>query len=253
MRAILTYHSIDSSGSPISVSRAAFARHVAWLASGRVRVTTVDELLGLPDTVDAVALTFDDGFRNFGEVASPMLAAHGLPSTVFVVSDRVGGTNAWRGVSERVTDPGIPILPLLDWGELESLSERGVTLGAHTRTHARLDALHTDRLVDEICGSAMVIRDRTGRVPSGFAYPYGSLNQEAADVVRRTFVWGCTTELRLLGAADQLATLPRLDMYYFRDPGRLESWGTARFSYYLTLRAHARRFRQRFATSHPAP
>ena len=42
MRAILTYHSIDESGSPISVDPDAFRRHVRWLASGRVRVTTPD-------------------------------------------------------------------------------------------------------------------------------------------------------------------------------------------------------------------
>ena len=38
MRAVLTYHSIDDSGSPISVRRDAFQRHVKWLASGQVAV-----------------------------------------------------------------------------------------------------------------------------------------------------------------------------------------------------------------------
>ena len=97
MRAILTYHSIDASASPISVSKEVFASHVEWLATGRVRVTTVDELLRLPDSADAVALTFDDGFENFGEIAAPALARHALPSTLFIVSDYVGRTNAWGG------------------------------------------------------------------------------------------------------------------------------------------------------------
>ena len=66
MRAILTYHSIDPSGSPISVSPAAFRRHIEWLASGRVRVVRLEELMRLPAGEDAVALTFDDGFAKFG-------------------------------------------------------------------------------------------------------------------------------------------------------------------------------------------
>ena len=56
MRAILTYHSIDESGSPISVAPAAFRRHVEWLASGRVRVVSLEEIVRLNDAVDAVAL-----------------------------------------------------------------------------------------------------------------------------------------------------------------------------------------------------
>ena len=45
MRAILTYHSIDGSGSPVSVDEAAFRRHVDWLASGAVDVVPLERIL----------------------------------------------------------------------------------------------------------------------------------------------------------------------------------------------------------------
>ena len=48
MRAILTYHSIDDSGSPISVSPAAFRRQLEWLVAERVRVVPLSELSHLP-------------------------------------------------------------------------------------------------------------------------------------------------------------------------------------------------------------
>jgi len=35
--------------------------------------------------------------------------------------------------------------------------------------------------------------------------------------------------------------LPRLDMYYFQRPQRLESWGTGAFARYVRLRRQARR------------
>src|SRR5262245_46283197 len=120
MRAILTYHSIDDSGSPISVRPDAFERHVEWLASGLVRVTTMERLLEVPASEHAVAITFDDGFENFRDVAAPRLLAHGFPVTLFVVSGRIGRTNSWGGCRE----PGIPELPLLDWPALRRLQEQ---------------------------------------------------------------------------------------------------------------------------------
>ena len=54
MRGILTYHSIDSSRSAISIDEAAFRRHVRWLVSGRVRVTALDELLAVPAGSDVM-------------------------------------------------------------------------------------------------------------------------------------------------------------------------------------------------------
>lgn len=244
MKAILTWHSIDDSGSPISVAPAAFARQVAWLASGQVRVTTVEELLRLPDSADAVAVTFDDGFRNVAERAAPLLAAHALPATIFVVS-RHAGTNAWGGVA----DAGVPTLPLLNWDELARLREQGFSVAAHSRTHRRMGGAGAAVLEDELLGCAQDIAARTGEAPRGFAYPYGDVDAAAADMVRRHYDWGCTTELRVLTAGDDRACLPRVDMYYFRDPGRLERWGSARFRCYLTLRHQARRVRRRFVAT----
>ena len=93
MRAILTYHSIDSSGSPISLSEEAFRAHVRFFGSGRVAVVPLADLPSMPDEQDAIAITFDDGFLNFTSSAMPQLSHLGFPATVFVVSDAVGGTN----------------------------------------------------------------------------------------------------------------------------------------------------------------
>src|SRR5690606_36506277 len=95
MKAILTYHSVDPSGSPISIDRDAFRAHVRWLASGPIRVVDLDVLIALPPETDAVSLTFDDGFENFASTAWPLLLDHGLPVTLFVVTGFVGRSNTW--------------------------------------------------------------------------------------------------------------------------------------------------------------
>ena len=243
MRAILTYHSIDPSGSMISTSEETFRRHVKWLANGPVSVVSVQELLTLGDDVDAVALTFDDGFANFGETAAPLLADVGLSAMVFVVTDCVGGTNSW----EIRIGSSVPLLPLMDWHQLSYLHERGFTIAAHTRTHANLERLSGTDLKGEVSGSAERIKDELGFWPKGFAYPFGTTSPPAVREVSQAFAFGCTTEFRPLSGPEPAHLLPRLDMYYFREPARLESFGTPAFARYVAVRGKGRRLRSSIA------
>ena len=236
MRAILMYHSIDTSGSTVSCHPDAFDRHVRWLSSGRVEVTSIEGLLAMPPSMDAVAITFDDGFVNFRDIAAPRLLANGLTSTVFVVSEQAGRTNAWDR-----REPDIPQQPLLDWPALARLREQGVMLGSHSRTHANLTTLSRARIEEELCGSVEIIERETGARPATFAYPYGRVNAQAAAVAERVFRYACTTEFRLLDAGARLARLPRLDAFYFQEPGLLESWGTRRFETFIRRRHRQRR------------
>jgi peptidoglycan/xylan/chitin deacetylase (PgdA/CDA1 family) len=244
MRAILMYHAVDDSDSPISVSEEVFKAHVRFLASGRVRVVPLEALRSQPDENDAVAITFDDGFESFEHRALPLLASHGLPATVFVVTERVGKTNAWGGVP----DPGIPTLPLMDWPALERACRRGVAIGAHTRRHPDLTTLAPDELEAEVAGSAEDVVRTLGQRPTVFAYPYGSHDGRVSDVVRRHFALACTTELRVLEGGEDPARLPRLDAFYFRTTGQLEAWGTAAFRRRVWLRARGRQVRRLIRT-----
>ncbi len=244
MRGVLTYHSIDSSGSPISVDAGSFRRHVDWLAEGHVQVVSIETLLSLPLEAEAVAVTFDDGFVNFLTEAAPLLLARALPATLFVVSGHVGGTNAWGGKA----DQGIPTLPLLDWDALGRLAEQNVTLGAHTHTHRRLPDLPPSELQDELEGSRETIEANTGHAPATFAYPYGAVDDRSAEAAGRLFTCACTTDHRALRPGDDAARLPRVDMYYYRDEPGLSGWGTPRFRRRLWTRRAARWLKQTLAS-----
>jgi peptidoglycan/xylan/chitin deacetylase (PgdA/CDA1 family) len=245
MKAILTYHSVDESGSVISVGEPTFRRHVQWLATGAVRVLPLDELAGAPEEVDAVAITFDDGLESFGRIAAPLLREHGLPVTLFVVTDAVGSTNVWRGRA----DPGIPEFNLLDWDALGRLAASGVSLGAHTCTHPNLALVGRDEAEREIVASKTRLARELGLDVASFAYPYGGVSAGAREVVAREFRCGVTTRLATLTAQDDRARLPRLDSYYFRGAGTLEAWGTARFRLRMGLLAGARSVRRSLARS----
>lgn len=226
MIATLTYHSIDDSGSPVSVSPAAFDSHLAWLTSGRVRVLPLDDLVKEPaDAADAVALTFDDGFRNTADPLRRLIDAGFVP-TVFAVTRHAGGTNAWGGQDQ----PGIPTLPLFDWDELADLHRRDVRIEAHTRTHPHLTKVSPSQLADEIEGSREDLERRLGAKPGHFAYPYGDVDDAAAACAASAFVCSHTTRMSVLGGGGDRARLPRLDMYYFRALGAIEGFGTPAFA-----------------------
>ncbi len=248
MKAILTWHSIDESGSVISVTRAQFKRHVDWLASGRVRVVPLAEIVTDDDGSDAVALTFDDGFTSFSSIAVPLLADRGLTATVFVVAGKVGGTNNWNGTGER--EGGVPSMPLMSWDAINAARESGFDIGAHGLNHESLTLAPTHALPEEVQRCGELIETSTGYLPDCFAYPYGDHDSVAVAAVGSMFSLACTTKFDLIKPSSQRLILPRLDTYYFRDNTVLQAWGTAKFNTYLGLRKAGRAMRARVTRRH---
>ena len=71
----------------------AFRRQMEALAASGQRVVDLYEIgdLALAPGEAAVALTFDDGYRDVLEDALPVLREHGFPATVFVVPGAIAG------------------------------------------------------------------------------------------------------------------------------------------------------------------
>lgn len=115
-----------------------------------------------------LAITFDDGYLDNYEHARPVLEAHALPATFFVVS-RWMDSDAWpwwdreRGVRHR----------WMSWDHVRDLRTRGFEIGAHTRTHVDLGRIGESKAMDEIAGARRDIEERLGSPVDLFAYPYG--------------------------------------------------------------------------------
>ncbi|MEI2720430.1 MAG: polysaccharide deacetylase family protein [Gemmatimonadales bacterium] len=243
MRAILTYHSIDRTGSVISVTPEDFAAHVEWAASGAARVVSVEELLTLPDSTDAVALTFDDGLQSVATEAAPRLADRGLAATVFVVSDHAGHDNRWRGAG----DARIPAQPVIGWDGLGRLAEAGWRIGSHTRHHPMLTRCSDAELEDELAGSATMIAKETGTPAVTFAYPYGDTDARVRAAVGRHYRIACTTSYQPVSTRTDPLDVPRLDAWYFRGRAPFRDWGTPRFRRAIAWRHALRRARRMVA------
>lgn len=154
------------------------------------------------------AVTIDDGYRDTLTVAAPVLRRLRVPATLFVVSDHLGGANRW--------DPDGPLTgrPLIAAADVAHLAARGVTLGAHTRTHPRLADLDDAAAAAQIAGSVAAVRalmDAEAVVP--FAYPHGSLNAATPGLVAAAGgVGAVTTEPGLVTAGADVFRLPRVEM-----------------------------------------
>jgi peptidoglycan/xylan/chitin deacetylase (PgdA/CDA1 family) len=208
--AILTYHSLDLSGSAISIAPNLFRSQMEMLARSG---TPVVSLLKVRQHPGSVALTFDDGYLNFFEHALPVLAEYQFPATVFVVSGYCGLQNCWRS---RQRCPAR--LELMGWREIREAARLGIALGAHTVNHPDLSALPEDEVDRELRDCRSSLEDRTSQAVETFAYPYGAWNPVIRLAVSRHFRLGCGTALGYIDARSDPFVLPRIDVMYRRGP-----------------------------------
>jgi len=165
---ILLYHRVvDDSVVPLpeaSITRGAFKAQLDYLARHH-DVVELETLIAERGTRgNMVAITFDDGFEDNLRNAHPLLKQHGMPATVFAVSDYIGTERRFRWApDERV----------LDADELRKLDADGMRIGAHTASHARLSDLKGDALVDELARSKAMLEEMLGRPVNVLAYPFG--------------------------------------------------------------------------------
>jgi len=173
---ILAYHRIADSG-PVRlkeyrVSVQAFDAQVSYLREqGYYSVDlfewSLGKLTGKPASGRRpILITFDDGYRDFIDVAWPVLQRHGFSAMVFVVTDKVGSVADW---DLHFGDPA----PLLDWAQIRQLRCEGVRFGSHTATHQPLSQIPIRDAIQEATGSRTLLQQQLGEEIQAIAYPWG--------------------------------------------------------------------------------
>lgn len=234
---ILTYHSIDESGSVVSTGASVFRRQIKFLSEAGyspVTLKTLGEYLGgrgkLPPK--PIALTFDDGFRNFYTTAFPVLSEHNFTATVFLIAGYCGKYNDWSGNS-----PHAARGKLMDWSEIGELAGNNIEFAAHSVTHPDLTRISADSAKLEIAESKTMIEDKTGREVTAFAYPYGAFDAIVKQMARENYATACATNLGKVKRGDDCFALKRLDAYYLSNESVFRAIVLKeKFDWYLSFR-----------------
>ena len=242
---ILTYHSIDKTGSIISTSPDKFRSQMQHLRNKRFNIISLNDIVThiredstLPSR--SVAITFDDGFKNFYAVAYPILKEYGFSATIFLVPGYCGKNNQWDGQPNE-----IPILDLLDWNEIGEMANNGIEFGAHTMHHSDLSKLSIDQAHQEIVDSKLVIQRHIEKDVFFFAYPYGIMTEKIRRIAIKQYFGACSTQLGLVSQQSDIYCLPRIDMYYFSKNHFFKQLGTSNFSIYINIRNLFRSFKNK--------
>jgi peptidoglycan/xylan/chitin deacetylase (PgdA/CDA1 family) len=222
---ILSYHSLDRHGTPLSVPPRLFAAHMEALAREGCPTFTMSEVtdhlaLQLPFPPRAVALTFDDAFANVAEVAVPILRRHGFSATVYVITGMVGKTTRWSDRGEP-----LPPLPIMSWKQIGLLSSSGIEIGSHSITHGFLTTCTPDDLRHEMVESKATLQGRLGVPVTHFAYPQGDYDERVQEAAREAGYASAVTvdQGRASPEGDPFA-LPRLLVSKNTSPGVMRAF-----------------------------
>jgi peptidoglycan/xylan/chitin deacetylase (PgdA/CDA1 family) len=168
---VLLYHSVsDQTGSLFVTSPERFAEYTrAIVAAGRTGMTASQFAGCLHGNAQwpskPIVVTLDDGHLDSVD-ALELLAANGIPATVYVSTSLVG-------LPGRLDAAGLRYLA--DLPQIE--------IGAHSVHHNRLDELPPRAVEREIRDSRKFLEDATQRPIDSFAYPFGAYNQRVRDIV----------------------------------------------------------------------
>jgi peptidoglycan/xylan/chitin deacetylase (PgdA/CDA1 family) len=210
VKAIVTFHSIDPSGSVMSYPPDLFAALLGALRESGLPVVGLQELLQ-PHIERAIAITFDDGIRSVYTHALPVLRDFGAPAHLFLTTGPIGSGKLWPD-----EDGNGLSFEMLSWEEIEKLHAAGVSIEGHTNSHPDMRTLSKTQMADECEHADRRIEERLGRQPNFFAYPFGYHNAATRDYARSRYTASVTTELGALCATHDTAAVPRLDSYYLQ-------------------------------------
>jgi len=180
---ILTYHRVNDRHphDRLSVTTRAFAAQMEALRGSTVislgsALAALEGRAALPPR--AVAITFDDGYRDNFECALPILDQCRFPATFFVATGFIGGTSRmerYRACCDHDT--------MLDWGQVAEMRARGHAIGGHGRQHLELAGLPAEDARGEIEGAQEDLQRHLGAPAALFCYPRGSFSAAVRDQV----------------------------------------------------------------------
>jgi peptidoglycan/xylan/chitin deacetylase (PgdA/CDA1 family) len=210
---VLMYHRIVKKRSEagrhnIYVTLKRFRAQLTYLKEQGFQTITFRDVNKSADHISAtknVILTFDDGYLDNYKFLFPLLKEFGFTAVIFLVTKQK--QNAW-GIRE-----GEPALDLMNSDQVREMDQYGIEFGGHTQNHPDLLLCNKDQLKEEIAGCKKDIESLLNREVISFAYPFGGLNQEIKQEVKRAgYLYGISTNTGPYNFSDDLFQIRRIEV-----------------------------------------
>lgn len=198
------YHRFGDSRYPsTNTSLKDFEAHLKYLKDNDFQLLTlsqaIDYLRSHSDNRKTAVITIDDGFASFHERGLPLLKKYNFPATLFINTETVGGND------------------YMDWAAIKEANKHGIEIGNHTHSHAYfLNQPESERYANfeqELKLTQNLIETNIGDAPTVFAYPYGELDPQMKDIVKRMgFKAAAAQNSGVIYANSDLMQCPRFPM-----------------------------------------
>jgi peptidoglycan/xylan/chitin deacetylase (PgdA/CDA1 family) len=209
---VLVYHSVSHVAGgpmrPLAVPAGRLAEQLATLTDAGYTLLGLTAALAQRQAdphAPVIAVTFNDGFRDFLTSGRRVLSAAGARATLYVAVGHVGRPAAWLG--QHAED----FAPLLSWDEVREVAAAGVEIGSHSLVHTPMDVL-PERMVDvQVRAARERLRQHTQTEVASFAYPHGYHTRLVrASVAHHGHLSACGIGRRPATVDSQPFAIPRL-------------------------------------------
>ncbi|OUW95169.1 MAG: hypothetical protein CBD97_03190 [Pelagibacteraceae bacterium TMED237] len=171
---VFMYHKFGVSKYPsTSVTIEQLESHINEITKNKYNILSLDFIVDtiindgdLPD--NTIGISIDDADKSFFEVGWPLFKKNNIPVTLFVTTGTIAKNNK----------------SYLNWNQIRKLKEEGVTIGAHSHTHAHMPDLSLEEVKKEIELSNKIFLKELGEIPTLFAFPYGETNTEIINLIK---------------------------------------------------------------------
>ena len=203
---ILQYHHVADDTPPVtSVTAEQLRSHLQYLQDEGFNVLPLPDMIKalaenqpLPDK--AVAITFDDGYRDILQNGHPILREFAFPYTIFVNPAQIGVQS-----------------DQLSWDDIALMGQQGVTFANHTQDHIhllqRLPGEDTQqwlaRIRNNILSAEQQLADKVGYSLRYLAYPYGEYDENLQALLREENFVGFAQFSGAISSASDFTALAR--------------------------------------------
>jgi len=171
---VFMYHKFGVSKYPsTSVTIDQLNDHINELIKDKYNILSLDYIVDtiindgqLP--INTIGISVDDADKSFFEVGWPLFKENNIPVTLFVTTGTIANNNK----------------SYLNWDQIRMLRDEGVTIGAHSHTHAHMPDLNIEDVKKEIELSNKIFLKELGMIPNLFAFPYGETNSEIINLIK---------------------------------------------------------------------